>query len=216
MAETSQASAVLVPADDDSAVPYPDWIRRLDAAVAAGEITQHEADVAEFRDAWPFPDEVKAAFVGPDRITVYDEAHLPLIRKRPDDLTPAERRMTPVIGELRRNASGDLVCIPTTRNGQRQAHRDLLEDVAAAGGIAATLPPTGRPADQPAQGSGRASSRSSTAARRRSRCAKPPKPPLHSCGGRWTACGAPTSERSSGGQHQRLRSGLRPLAPHGS
>lgn len=146
VAESSHGDGVLAPPDDESAVAYRDWSRRLDAAVAAGEITQHEADVAEWRYAWPFRDDVRAAFVGPDRITVYDAAHLPLIRKRSDDLTPAERRMTPAVGELRRDASGALVCVPTTRNGQRQAHRDLLEDVAAAGGIEATLPQTGRPA----------------------------------------------------------------------
>lgn len=146
MAESSHASAVLVPPDDESAVAYRDWCHRLAAAVAAGEITQHEADVAEWRYTWPFRDEVRAAFVGPDRITVCDEAHLPLIRKHPEDLTPAERRMTPAVGELRRDHSGALVCVPSIKNGQRQAHRDLLEDVAAAGGIAATIPATGRPA----------------------------------------------------------------------
>lgn len=136
---------MLVPPDDESAVAYRDWSHRLETAVAAGEITQHQADVAEWRYAWPFRDDVRAAFVGPDRITVYDEAHLPLIRKRSGDLTPAERRMTPVVGELRRDANRALVCVPMTRNGRRRAHRDLLEDVAAAGGITTILPPTGRP-----------------------------------------------------------------------
>lgn len=121
-----QTPAVLVPPEGDFALAYPDWIRRLDAAVAAGEITRGEADEAEFRDAWPFPDEMKAAFFGLDRITIYDETHLPLLRKRPEDLTPAERRMRPVVGE-RRDVNGDVVCVPATRNGQRQAHRDLLE-----------------------------------------------------------------------------------------
>jgi hypothetical protein len=145
VAESSHHDSVLLPPEGASPFAAAEWARRLDAAVADGTITQEAADAAWWQYSWPYPDEIRAVVGGTRSITVYDEAHLVLLRTDDPVLTAAQRRMKPVTGTFKVDPDGDLVCIPNAKNGQRAEHRRILA-AALSEDVSVVIPPTGRPA----------------------------------------------------------------------